>query len=442
MNKILFISELKSSDFPACVKPFWVNAKCNGDAAIRVKLALVAIVCYGTLSPRLRVRYLYNLVLSMILLNLICLAPSGKGKSIIRFVVNLLLKPLFAFDDKERDLENSFKRENKRKAANQKRDEEPLFAYRILQKFTLPFAVKIADNIYRRFGDVLPFFLFADELGAFTENKKGSFEFMSVSRTAYSLGEMYSRDTLYDGGYNARVDICWNSIMCGQETALSKYITKEGLLMGDGSRQIVIKLGEALGEEAPTLRPFTAEQQLCINDTITRLMAETFTPDGQLQPIHEVDMSWLFKDVKTWCDQQREIITKSGSHAHDCFYGRASESAFRIATIVYHLFAEDITKQKNVRRIYWYFAQYILNGLMEQWGKQFEAAIPKDKETTIGRPTLFDLMPKRFTRQELREMIAKEGIKSEPRKFIYKWLERKWICEIEGQPDSYEKIYE
>lgn len=441
MKKKVIIKKLTAADFPASVKPFWTNAKSAGDVLIRIKYVIIALICYCALSPRLRVKYYYNLMISMILLNLLIIGPTGKGKSVVRSIVYKILGLFFERDDKERDIENSFKRENKRKGNNQRKDEEPLWAYRILQKFTLPVAVKLADNIRRRYGDLLPFYLYADELGAFTENKRGSVEFSSVARTAYNIGEIYSRDTLYEGGYNARVDICWNSIMCGQDVALSKYINKEGLLMGDASRNIIFRLGEELGEEPPTILPFTAEQDIYISDTVNRLMRETFTDDDKLMPIHEVDMKWINKDVIAWCDQQREIISKSGSRAHDSFYGRASESAFRLATILYHLWGEDPKRQKNVRKCYYYFAQYILDGIMEQWGQQYEAAIPKDKETTIARPTLYDSLPKRFTRTQLCEKIKELGISSAARKFIYIWLQKKWIFEVEGEPDTYEKIY-
>jgi hypothetical protein len=442
MRKDYMVTELRAGDFAACLRPFWANAKSVSDANISVKLVLIAIVCFTGLAPRLRVKYHYDYNLSMMLLNLLCIGPTGKGKGVVHYIVNLLMRLLMERDEKERAVLAEFKKENRRKGANQKKDEEPLVAIRYLQKFTLPVAVKYCDMIHRKYGDWLPFFLYADELGSFIANKSGNAEFQSVARTAYNLGEIYSRDTLYEGGWNARVDINWSSVMCGQETALAKYINKEGLLLGDASRQIIIKLGEQLGEEAPSIQQFTKEQERCISDAVNRLMLETFTDDDQLQPTHKVDMSWLEKDVVAWCERQREIITKSGSRAHDSFYGRASKSAFIIATMVHHLNGEDPSKQRNVRRIYWYFAQFILDGLMAQWGQQFETALPKDKETQAAKPTLYDVMPKRFSRSQLREKIAEQELGTPARQFLFQWLKRKWIFEVEDQPDTYEKIYD
>lgn len=441
-KNIIQVRDLVASDFPACVKPFYVNAKSAIDTNIGIKMAIVATVCYGALSPRLRVKYYYNYFISMILLNALVISPTGKGKSIIRIIVNMIMKLLFDFDKKERTILAEWKKENKRKAANAKKDAEPNVAIRHLQKFTLPIAVKYADMIRLKYGDILPFFVSADELGSVTENKKGTKEFASVARTAYNMGEEYVRDTLYEGGYNGNVDICWNSVLCGQPDSVEQYITKEGVRLGDASRQILITMGDEVGSEPPKLKTFTQEQMQTIDDTIHRLWRNTFI-DDHLQPTHEVNMSWLNKDVVDWCNQQREIIDKSQSKAHDSFYGRASESAFRLATILYYLWGENKTKQKKVRKCYYFFAQFILNGIMKQWGKQYEAGETKDEEETLGRPTLYDSLPKRFTRKMLAEKMKELGIKSAPRKSIHIWkTKRHWIFEIEGETEeTYEKLY-
>ena len=76
---------------------------------------------------------------------------------------------------------------------------------------------------------------------------------------------------------------------------------------------------------------------------------------------------------------------------------------------------------------------------MTQWGQEYEAAMPKDKENAAKKPTLYDLMPKRWTRDQLREMVVKQELGTPVRTFIFKWLKKKWIYEVEK--DVYEKLY-
>lgn len=435
-KKPIYITDLKAGDFPPAVRPFWENIQ---NLQFRTALALTAIICYCSLSPRLRVRYYYDFTISMLLLNLLCIAPSGKNKSLIRYVVTTIMKAQMIRDQEERVKLREYKEAARRKGQNKDKGEEPMVVIRFLQKFTLPVVVKYADLIHRRYKDWLTFFLYGDEMASFTENRKSSGEYQAVARTAYSLGEMYSRDTLYQDGYNAIVDVDWCSVICGQEQALAKYINKEGVVLGDAGRQILVKLSDTLGENPPRLKPLTEAQQRDVSEAVSKLMAETFTDDDQLMPTHEVDMKWLDKDVIRWCDGVRDQIAKNGSRAMDSFYVRASLSAFRLATELYHLWGEDPTKQKYVRRCYEAFATMILDNAMAQWGQTYEAAMPKDQDTIVKKPALYDLMPQRFTRDQLREMIIKEELGTPARTFIFKWLKKKWIYEVEK--DVYEKIY-
>lgn len=436
-KKTITVNNLTAGDFPPAVRPFWENVP--NSPKLRLALTLASIVCYCGLSPRLRVKYTFDsnfLCGSMLLLNLLVIGPSGSGKSAIRWAVNMLMNAQIIRDTEERRKLREYKEKPKKE---REKTQEPMIVCRFLQKATLPIIVKYADIIHRRYKDWLSFFLYGDELAAFTENRRGNSDFQAVARTAYELGETYSRDTLYNDGYNALVDVLWNSVICGQEQALEKYINKEGVVLGDAGRQILVKLDDRLGEDAPTIRPFSEEQQRAVNQAVDLMMSETFSEDDQLMPIHNVDMDWINRDVKIWCGQIREEVLKTGSRAMDSFYVRSSKSSHRIATMLYHLWGEDASKQKQVRRCYYAFSQMILDAAMEQWGQDYEAAMPKDKDTSAKKATLFDSMPKRWTRDQLRAMVIKEELGTPARIFIHKWLKKKWIYEVEK--DVYEKMY-
>lgn len=436
-KKTITVNNLTAGDFPPAVRPFWENVP--NSPKLRLALTLASIVCYCGLSPRLRVKYTFDsnfLCGSMLLLNLLVIGPSGSGKSAIRWAVNMLMNAQILRDTEERRRLREYKEKPKKE---REKTQEPMIVCRFLQKATLPIIVKYADIIHRRYKDWLSFFLYGDELAAFTENRRGNSDFQAVARTAYELGETYSRDTLYNDGYNALVDVLWNSVICGQEQALEKYINKEGVVLGDAGRQILVKLDDRLGEDAPTIRPFSEEQQRAVNQAVDLMMSETFSEDDQLMPIHNVDMDWINRDVKIWCGQIREEVLKTGSRAMDSFYVRSSKSSHRIATMLYHLWGEDASKQKQVRRCYYAFSQMILDAAMEQWGQDYEAAMPKDKDTSAKKATLFDSMPKRWTRDQLRAMVIKEELGTPARIFIHKWMKKKWIYEVEK--DVYEKMY-
>lgn len=444
MSKVV-VKKLMAGDLPPAVRPFFENLKAE-DA--RMVSLLTALTCYSGLSSRLRAQYYYDHPgeVTIPLVNLLICGRSGIGKSLVNFIVKRLMQKQINFEFEERRKAREYKEQAKRistgkkgKAKVEDLGEEPLVAVRFMQKFTLPAAVKYCDFMFRKYGDWMPFFLYGSELGSFIENRRGSSEFQAVARTAFSADEMYSRDTMYQDGYNAVVNITWSSVIACQEQALDKYINSEGVVLGDAGRQMLVKLEDRLGEDRERISPFTAQEQQTIDAMIDQLMAETYTADFRLMPTHWVDMQWLDKDVKRWCDQTREQIIKSGSRAMDSFYVRAAVSAFRLCLVLFHLWGETEESKKHVRRCFYFFAQFILNGQMEQWGKVYEAEMPAEDEDNEKKKPLYERLEKRFTRADLREMVLKEKLGTPARIFIYKWLDKRWIYEVEK--DVYEKLY-
>ena len=154
-------------------------------------------------------------------------------------------------------------------------------------------------------------------------------------------------------------------------------------------------------------------------------------------------MEWIDTAVKKWCAQKRQEVLKTGSRALNCFYKRASVSAFRMTALIYHLWGEDNDKdatdniQKRCIRFYRYMAQFILDGLLAKWGRQYEVLHKGDVQDDGNRVTLFDQLPDRFSRDQLRELIVKLDLSSPDRIFIAKWKKMKLV----NQPDEKQEIY-
>ena len=440
--KEIKVSNLTADDFPLPVRPFFENFE--AEKPLQLSATIASIIAYQAMAPRLRTHYVFDNEDSMLLCNLLVVGPSGSGKSHIRHIVTLLTTDMLQEDMQQRRILQACQEANKRTSSAKDKEEEPLVCIRMLMHFTLPVVTKYSDLQFRKFGDYLGFFLFADELATLCETKRNRLDLQAVARTAFSKGEFFCKDTLYQDGYNAMTDIIWNSILLGQETSLNEYITKKGLLCGDASRQIIINLGDSLAEEAPIFHPLTQEQQKAVNDAIKKLKSETYTMTGDtcmLQPTHQVDMSWLFEDVQDWCAKQRIIIAKTGSRAHDSFFKRASVSAFRLCTMLYHLWNEEEEHQEKVRKCYWYFAQNILDAQLQQWGEQYESAMGKEKDAQSANPSLFDSMPESFTREQLCAKINEKKLGTSARQFIHKWKKNRWIF-VDEETKVIKKLYE
>ena len=429
---------LQASDLPPAVRVFWDTAP----EAFRIPAMLASITCYCALATRVRAKYVYDIELHALLVQLIVLGEPGSGKSFTRPIVKQLMRQLKLKDFEQKRVEQAYMELKKTASKNKTLPEEPLTAIRNLQTITRAKLVKRADMFIRKYGEPLAFFFFNEELATMTESNKRAFaDLNTLDRLAYDIGAEYGSDSLSEASYNADVDIIYCSLFCGTQNALNEYINKRAIEGGNCTRKIVTRIDEEiLGEDAPQFRPQTREERITVEQMVDRLMNETYNEDDLLQPVHEVPMEWMNSTVKRWCHQQRMVVLKTGSRAHNCFYKRSSVSAWRMAVLLYHLWGEQETARSKVIRFYRFMAQYILDGLLAQWGTRYDDMHRIDAETVAPlRVTLYDQTPDEFTYDQLKELCTKLGL-APGRSFLAKWKKAKLISQPDPEVKRYVKI--
>jgi len=451
------VSGLTAADLPPALRIYYEIAPEN----FRIPAILTAITCLCALGTRLRVRYLYDNELHALLLQVVIVGNPGDGKSFTRPIVKNLMAPLLLRDQELRRQEQAYNELKKTQAKNKKLPEEPITDVRCIQNITRAKLVKRADMFMRKYGEPLAFMLFSEELSTMSEgNKKAYSDLRTIGRLAYDIGSEFSTDTNSTESYCAMVDIIWCSLYCSTPAALDEYMDKRSIEGGNVTRHVIADLGDLMGDDAPVFKQLTAEQQQIINNTVDRLMRETYTDDGSIQATHVVPMGWMDNEISKWCDKQRQQVLKTGSRALNCFYKRASVSAFRMATLCYHLWCNslgvsedennitlesDIAAVRDIRkhiiRFYCFMASYILDGLLSRWGKRFEE-MQKPSETDEGpKVALYDMLPKEFTRDILRETIVKLNLTTPARVFISKWKRARLIHQPDSKVDTFVKNY-
>lgn len=426
---------LQASDLPPAVRVFWETAP----EQFRIPAILVAIVCYCALGTRLRARYVYDTDLHALLIQLLVLGEPGSGKSFTRPIVKQLMRKLKLMDHQQKRIEQAYLDMKKTASKNKQLPDEPITVTRNLQTITRAKLVKRADMFIRKYGEPLAFFFFNEELATMTESNKRAFaDLNTMDRLAYDLGAEFGSDTLSETSYNADVDIIYCSVFCGTQNALNEYINKRAVEGGNCTRKILTRIDEdLLGEDAPRFRTQTPEERNTIESTVELLMNETYTEDERLQPVHQVPVEWLDATVKRWCQEQRTEVLKTGSRAHNCFYKRSSVSAWRMSVLLYHLWGEQEKARSKVIRFYKFMAQYILDGLLAEWGTRYDDMYRIDAEAGGSqRVTLYDQTPDEFTYDQLKELCLKLGL-APGRSFLSKWKKAKLI----HQPDPKVKRY-
>lgn len=163
-------------------------------------------------------------------------------------------------------------------------------------------------------------------------------------------------------------------------------------------------------------------------------MADVYTSEGALKPELNLDMSWIDKDVRSWCTTKGKQALESGSVALDVFRKRSSVSAFRVAALCCYLYLLDGNPeplaQKRARRIYLFMSEYVLGMLTKRWSKRFEELQKKHTEEDVvvtNRPRLLDHLPQLFSRDQLRALMQQLDVTSPDRVLLSQWKTNKWI---------------
>ena len=415
----------------------------NAPDKFKMATFIASVAPLGCLATRLRFHYTFDQgPMACLLQTIICSEQSG-GKSFARHVENVIMAKQKQRDNEQRRQEQAY-RELKQSASKAEKLPDPPKTMVICCPVSISIAqlIKRADSPVRLFGTPLTLWTFTEELATATETNRRAFSnIKSIQRTAYDLGSEYGVDYLSDASYSATVDILYNTMYCTTPSALDEYMDRKAIEGGNITRTIVYDLGSQLGDEAPIFKRLTPRQQRTIDRTIDRMMADTYSSEGGIQPEKWIDMSWLDEEVRQWCATKNLEAVKTGSTALGVFFKRSSVSAFRIAALCQYLYGIEQAHgvRRKVRQIYLAMAEQILRGMLDKWGKRFEELQAKRIElTTPVRRDLFGNLPKDFNRELLRETIKRLELVTPDWVFLSKWNARGLIRRI--SKNQFQKI--
>ena len=454
---------LRDKDLPPIIREVVSNAPLNRKLPSFV--ACLAPLC--ALATRIRLNYYYDgQRQSALLLQVIIEAPQSSGKQFAADIERLLMDhTLKAHDQEQRRLEQKYRERRRNRGQNEKMEDEPKTTIRVIPAtISKTVLVKRADFYERNLGDVLTFWMFAEELAQVTDaGKQGYSNLRTIMRTAYDFGSRFGMDFASDNSYSAIVDINICSMFCATPSALDDYMDKKAVEGGNITRTVLCQLEDQIGADGAMFKPYTPEQIQSINTMLDRLMADTYTPEGALKDELYLDTSWIDRDVRRWCQQKGKEALQTGSSALDVFRKRSSVSAYRIMALCYYLYCLELGLngsnglnglngsngddpsnslnssnslnqiQRRCRKIYLFFADYILRMLLSRWGKTFEdlQARRVDLSADTGRPKLIDRLPREFSRDQLRALIQEAQVATPDRILVSQWKANHWIEEKE-----------
>lgn len=431
---------LKEMDLPPVIRQIVGNAPAN--RKVPSFIACLSPLC--ALATRIRLKYPYDGErLSALLLHVIIEGAQSVGKSFAADIERVLMdNTLKARDKVQRRMEQEYREKKKRRKANEKLEEEPQTTIRVIPAtISKTVLVKRSDSYERILGDVLTFWMFADELAQVTDaGKQGYSNLRTIMRSAWDLGSLFGLDFASDNSYSAIVDINICSMFCATPSAVDRYMDNESIEGGNITRTILCQLNDDLGSDGAIFQPYSEEQKRQINNVLQQVMNDTYDADGNLKPTQLLNTSWIDQDVLCWCREKGKESLQCGSKAIDTFRKRSSASAFRTMSLCYYLYLkeglDEATAQCRCRQIYQWMANYTLDMLLKRWGNRFEELQAKRErgESIIerGRPRLIDRLGKEFTRDQLRSLINELKVSTPDRVLISQWKTYRWIEQIDN----------
>lgn len=442
---------LRDKLLPPIIREVVGNAPAN--RKIPCLIACLSPLC--ALATRVRTNYYYDGErISALLLQVIIEAPQSSGKQFAADIEKLIMdNTLKSKDQEQRRLEQNYREKKRTRAANQKMEEEPKTTIRVIPAtISKTVLVKRADYYERNLGDVLSFWMFAEELAQVTDaGKQGYSNLRTIMRTAYDFGSRFGIDYASDNSYSAIVDINICSMFCTTPSALDDYMDKKAIEGGNITRTVLCQLEDEMGSDGALFKPYTDVQLANIKSILDKIMADCYKDDDTLQPEIFLDSKWLEKDIRAWCVSKGDEALKTGSMAIDVFRKRSSVSAFRATMLCYYLYILEnngkdggLTEnqiQWRCKQLYRFFADYILSTLLRRWGKRFEELQGKRDEADdqgISRYRIIDRLPETFTRTEFDVLMQKNKCATPSRILISVWKKKNWIIETEKY--QYKKI--
>ena len=392
----------------------------------RPALIMACLPILGTLATKVRFRYLDHQQQSFSFMACI-IAPPAAGKSFIRKPTNLLLTPINAQDEVERQKEQDYK-DALRAAKNSKQQPENPRPCPRNNGVNISIAKLLQLLSY---SDNKHLIGIAEELDTLTKSEKAGV--WSQKRDIYRLAfdnAYYGQNYMSDNSFSANVPVYYNLLLTGTPNAAARFFkdVEDGLI----TRFCFAQLPDMFGQDIPNFEDYSEAEQRYIIGTATQLMDES----------GEITCAGVNQHIAKWVKQKGQEAVLEDSRAKDTLRKRAAVIGFRAGYLAYIL--NDRKYSKEIGQFAVWVAEYTFQNQMELFGSKFEEIMQTQMDEQGKRShnkVLFEDLPSQFTLAELRQRRIERGLsvgRSAMTMLISRWTKKGLIAET--AKNEYKKI--
>ena len=343
--------------------------------------------------------------------------------------------------DQERNLEEEYRQKMRAGGKGPKPDNPHACIREFTGSVSQAAIQQSAANCVDRYGDALSFFYFTEEATSFAKSNRVNFSDMSeIMRLGFDFGSRFGNTRAHTDCSARTVCIRMSALMSSTYSGMRQLFTPREADQGSTLRYIFLELNDPIDAPECVVKPMAEDEKARLDRVLRALYNETFSEENKLMPEIQVDMSWLFPEVKKWCDAAQKRAEELRSIPYRNSSRRASVISFRASMLLYHLYHidnklfDDVSRdeewiRKKVKIMYKWMASYILESGYRLFGEDMERELEK---ATKGRnfKELLDFLPAQFSRQQLVEISQSKGYTQKVSVRLCQWKKEGKIKEI------------
>lgn len=397
----------------------------------------------GTLTSYLKAVYPYDNREHTTSFFSVIYAPPSTGKGFVERYIELLFKDLMFRDLVQSERENVYLRIINRKGANDKSPDMPHVSLRIIppKNSEAEFLQKQRDNHgYHMFTYAAEMDSWAKGVRAAGGNKD------DMIRIAWDNG-VYGQQFKSANTFKGTVNLYWNVLITGTIAQVESYFknVENGLVtrcsfttIENQEFQLAPKWGSISKRGMETInkflsrcdrRSYTEPCSVSLDD-LSSVSDDDFDKEIDwrftFRDRQEVDMSWLMPTIDAFHRDQMAQAALDIDRARDVFRRRVGVRGFRLGLLCYGLWENPRPSdlEKCIPFIRWWMDND-LTSMLSLWGSKYNEIADVD-HVKVQR-SVFDALGDSFSKNDMFEVLLKQGIKTPLRRIIFEWQKLGYI---------------
>ncbi|MBQ8361030.1 MAG: hypothetical protein IJX44_03680 [Bacteroidaceae bacterium] len=351
----------------------------------------------------------------------VLLAKMSSGKSAVNKPIELIMKDIVERDALNRLREQEWKASLSTKGANKEKPKRP-------EGLCIQMLVPDMTNaaFVQRLADAQGKFLYTqmDEL-ELLNNLKTSARGNQVSqiiRLAFDQG-LYGQERVGAASVTAMVPIRWNW-NASATIERGRQFFRTALTDGTLSRLNFCTIPPQRMGEIPVYGTYNAEYEAELKPYIDRLNAASGL----------VECAKAEALARALLKESAEVVMLTDDEVYEMLSHRANVIAYLKAMTLY--IAHGYKWSKTIEEFVRWSKEYDLWCKMHFYGKRMQEEVEKEIiRTTPGRANMLEMLPDRFTRQQLEEVRVRLGKEKDATEQLSKWRQRGYVT-LDGEESN------